>query len=321
MSNLIVRDRLISEDILTILKKVKSEITNGKLSHIEKRGDHILVTCPYHKNGHELHSSCSIYDGDGELPKGTFHCFTCKESGTLSKFIGECFDRDISYGEQWILDNFGDTYIKYNVDLEPIEISRKNQGNKILDSKILSNYTKDYSYLNKRKISNEICEKFEILYDKNSREVIFPLRDERNNLVGLTKRKIDYRKYELPKVVYKPIDLLYYIINNKIKEVYVCESQINALYLWSLGYPAIALLGTGSKYQYDLLNKSGILFYHLCFDGDEAGDKGIVNFKENINKNCIVDVIQLPRGKDINDLDEEEINKLINTKNLREEIN
>ena len=316
MSDLIIKGRLISEDILTILKQVKSELTNGKLKHLEKRGDRVIVTCPYHKDGRESHASCTIYDGDGELPKGTFHCFTCKESGNLSKFIGECFDRDTSYGEQWLLENFGNTYIKSNINLEVFEIDRKKPSNTVIDDKILESYSKDFSYLNKRKITNEICERFEIGYDQKSREVIFPLRDEKGRLVGLTKRKVDYKKFELPKVVYKPVYLLYYIIKNNIRNVYVCESQINALYLWSLGYPAIALLGTGSKYQYNLLNKSGILFYHLCFDGDEAGDKGIKNFKENINKNCIVDVIQLPRGKDINDLDEEEINKLINI-NLR----
>ena len=312
--NLVIRDRLISTDLMTILQKAREESSSGLLSQIVRKGDHIWVTCPYHKNGHERHPSCTIYDGDNEfikVPKGTFYCFTCKESGSIGKLIGECFNESKSWGEQWILDRFGDTYIKSNVDLEPIDFSESSQGNTILDDSLLEGYQVSYDYLNKRKISNEIVDKFEIKYDPKNKQVIFPLRDEKGQLVGLTKRKTEYKKYEIPKVVYKPVYLLYYIIDNNIKEVYVCESQINALYLWSLGYPAIALLGTGSRHQYNLLNKSGILFYHLCFDGDEAGDKGIKNFKKNINKNCITDVIQLPRGKDINDLSAEEINILI----------
>ena len=311
---LVIRDRLISTDLMTILETARRESSSGLFDQIVRKGDHSWVTCPYHKNGHERHASCTIYDGDNEsikVPKGTFYCFTCKESGSIGKLIGECFNESKTWGEQWILDRFGDTYIKSNVELEPIEFDRNIRGNTILDDSLLENYTVSYDYLNKRKISNEIIDKFEIKYDPNKKQVIFPLRDEKGNLVGLTKRNTEYKKYELPKVVYKPIYLLYYIIDNNIKEVYVCESQINALYLWSLGYPAIALLGTGSHYQYDLLNKSGILFYHLCFDGDEAGDKGIKNFLKNINKNSITDVIQLPRGKDINDLNEEEINILI----------
>ena len=310
MNYLTVRNRIIDKPIIEILQEVRNQ--TGKLSTIENKYEYIRVTCPFHKGGAERRASCSVYTGTEDLEQGYFHCFTCHEKGSFSKFIGGCFNESEQFGEQWLLDNFESSYLESSLDLEPIDLTEKVKlKNEILDDKILEGLEGYNEYFKKRKISEEIAEKFELGYNSKTREVIFPLRDEKGNLVGLTKRKTDYKKYELPKLVYKPIYLLYYIINNGIKEVYVCESQINALYLWSLGYPAIALLGTGSKYQYNLLNKSGILFYHLCFDGDEAGDKGIKNFIENINRNSIIDVIQLPRGKDINDLDEGEINILI----------
>lgn len=108
----------------------------------------------------------------------------------------------------------------------------------------------------------------------------------------------------------KPVYLLNHLKKNNISTAYVCESQINCLYLWSLGYPAIALFGTGSQQQYQILNRSGIEHYYLCFDGDQAGDNGIKRFLANIKPSVLVDIYVLPRGKDMNDLSAEEISAL-----------
>ena len=113
---------------------------------------------------------------------------------------------------------------------------------------------------------------------------------------------IDYNKE-------KPVYLLNYIIKKGITEATVCESQINALTCYGFGYPAIALFGTGTDYQYNILKKSGIRFYHLAFDGDNAGRKATKKFIDNI-KNAFIDVIILPEHKDVNDLTQEEFDKL-----------
>ena len=108
----------------------------------------------------------------------------------------------------------------------------------------------------------------------------------------------------------KPVYLLNTINQYNYKEVYVCESQINALTLWSWGYPAVALFGTGSQYQYDILNRCGIRHYILCFDGDEAGDKGIYRFRKNIRKDVFVSQKVIPNNKDVNDLTKEQFDNL-----------
>ena len=59
-----------------------------------------------------------------------------------------------------------------------------------------------------------------------------------------------------------------------------------------------------------IFNKSGIRNYMLCFDGDEAGDKGVARFKRNIRKDVIVNRVLIPIGKDVNDLTKEEFSKL-----------
>ena len=42
------------------------------------------------------------------------------------------------------------------------------------------------------------------------------------------------------------------------------------------------------------------------FDGDSAGDSGAKRFIKNIRKDVFVDVVKLPRGKDVNDLSKEQ---------------
>ena len=98
-----------------------------------------------------------------------------------------------------------------------------------------------------------------------------------------------------------------YIKKHNIKSVAVAESQINALYLWSLGITAVALFGTGTSYQYELLNKSGVLSFTTFFDGDIAGEKGRKRFRKAIRKDAIVVDYILPLGKDVNDLTRDEI--------------
>lgn len=296
------------EDIIAALKK---ELRNNKLKHIKQKGDNIIVSCPSHKNGLENNPSCSIYRGDSpDIEYGTVHCFTCGFSGPLWHFVGECFDEDDEFGKEWLCERFGDTFIQEELMLPLIDLSNKKPTQKYLDESILNCFQNYHPYMTQRKLSNYVIDKFKIKYDTSAKCIVFPVWDSNDNLVMLTRRSVNNKMFIIDKDIEKPVYLLNYIINENIKTVYVCESQINALTLWSYGYPAIALFGTGSKYQYELLNKSSIRNYYLCFDGDEAGDKGIQRFIKNIRSDVFVNIVKVPRGKDINDLSLEEFKNL-----------
>ena len=128
--------------------------------------------------------------------------------------------------------------------------------------------------------------------------------------MGITERSVNTKNFYIPEGLDLPIYLLNYIIRENINEVYVVESQIDALTLWTFGYPAIALFGTGGRKSYDILKRSGIRIYHLCFDGDLAGRHGALRFIRNMSENVMIDVIYLPDGKDVNDLSKEEFDHL-----------
>lgn len=313
MNQLIVDNHIIKQDLQAILCQLGPFVSPGKLRVIKQRvGDNVRVTCPVHKDGQENTPSCDIYIGDSpNVIWGTAHCFACGFKGQLYDFIAECCDKSQSWAKKWLKDNFTETIIEDNnviID-QPIILKSKVNKKQILDDTILDNYQTWHPYLQKRKLSKEVCEQFEVRYDPKSECVVFPVRDVNGNLRFLTRRSVNSKRFIIDKKIEKEVYLLYNIVRSKIKEVYVVESQINALTLWSWGYPAIALLGTGTEYQYDLLNKSEILKYNLCFDGDEAGKKGIKNFMNNV-KNCFISIVTIPDGKDVNDLSKEEFDKL-----------
>ena len=122
----------------------------------------------------------------------------------------------------------------------------------------------------------------------------------------------------IPENVEKPVYLLNFIVGRNLPYVVICESQINSLYAWSLGIPAVALFGTGTELQYELLKKSGVRNFVLAFDGDNAGKNATNRFKENFKNDCIITVLDIPKGEDLNDLDEKYVNFLMDSNGLYE---
>ncbi len=314
--DLIINNKVILTPMMTILKTLQRELTNGKIRDIqEQKGQNIAVTCPSHKDGFERKPSCQVFaDPDDKYTMyGTVHCFSCGYARTLPQFIADCFDElDESFGEEWLL-NRCETAFMSEVDyLPPIIIDNKTEKKQIeyLDESILDKFAYYHDYMWYRKLTPQVVDTFEVGYDPTSQMITFPVRDDKGGLLFITKRSVNTKFFQIPEDVDKPVYLLYYIKQHNIKSVAVCESQINALYLWSLGIPAVALFGTGSYPQYELLNKSGIISFSTFFDGDIAGEKGRQRFKKAIRKDAIVVDFILPDGKDVNDLSFEEIKML-----------
>lgn len=315
--DLVIGNKIITTPMETILFQLQSELSsyNGKLKEIGRRnGQNINVTCPCneHKGGFERHPSCQIFaDPDDDYTEyGTAHCFSCGFAMKLPKFVGYCFDEDESFGEEWLLSRCSTAFISETKYLPEIVIDNnkyKNDTKPSMSEDELKKYAYYHEYMWKRKLSKEVVDRFEVGYDPKQNMLIFPVRDEKGILRFVTGRSVLSHRFMIPSDVDKPVYLLYYMLRNNIKRVGVAESQINALYLNSLGIPCVGLFGTGSYKQLSTLRKSGITTFDLYFDGDVAGDKGAKRFIENIGPDKFVNIHQLPRGKDVNDLTYEEI--------------
>ena len=310
---LVIDNHVIDYDVIEILKEVR-KITYGRyLNHINERGDNAGVTCPFHKNGQESHPSCYVYlrKDNPDIPYGFYRCFTCGSQGTLDYLVAKCFNCPIEEARNWLIDNFSSLLVERDgIDLPEIIISN-GVKREYLNESDLDRYAYIHPYMiQTRKVSEDILLKFKVGWDPELDAITFPVWDEHGGLIGVTRRNVKNKYFNIPQGMGKPVYLLNFIKEENIKEVYVVESQIDALYLWSLGKPAVALFGTGSKSQYEILRKSGIRYYHLAFDGDMAGRHGAKRFIDNMPYNCFIDIVKIPDGKDINDLSPDEIKNL-----------
>jgi len=311
-----IDNKIIDTPIYDIILKLKSELAKkgiNRFNNIKQCGNDIQVTCPIHKNGAEKKPSAGITTVDSDkTPAGTIHCFTCGYIASLPKLVEDCFDihtQNNQWGKDWILDNF-----LYNELLErkSLEITQRKKvtPRQYVSEAELEQYRYYHPYMYKRKLTDEIITKFDVGYDKNTNCITFPTNDEYGNCLFITRRNVDKKFFNYPRDACKPVYGLDKLPKD-CKQVIVCESIINALTCWVYGIPAVALLGLGTSEQYKILQKSGIRKYLLGFDGDDAGDRGAKSFTQNMHNYAKIVKLNVPRGKDINDLSKEEFEKLL----------
>ena len=308
---LILENKIINEPIISILNKLKQDADWDVFDTIEDKNEYVRITCPFHSDGHEKHPSCSVYasEDSADIIYGTYNCLACHSKGQLWQLVAHVLGITDEQAKKWLLQNFGDTIIEFRDFIKPLDLNipKVTQTIKTLDESILDNYNMYHPYMSERKLTFEVIRKFKIGYDKDTQCLTFPVWDEKNNLVMITKRSVNSKQFYIPTGIDKPVYLLNFITGDT---VYITESQIDALTLQGYGYPGVALFGTGSKKQYEILKKSGLRKFILCFDGDEAGRKGALRFIQNMPKDVFIAFKQLPNGKDVNDLTKEEFDNL-----------
>lgn len=295
----------------TILEQVRRETHNKYFSMIFDKGDNLLVTCPYHKDGQERHPSCSIFnkDDDPETRKGMLYCFACGQSASIESVIAHCFDEEdnIKFGEEWLLDRFGDVIYEEEEYLPEIEL--KPEAPMFLPESTLDEYSYFHQYMFQRKLSEDVIRKFRVGYNFSTDSIVFPLRDIKGRLVGTSERSVTGKRFDI-KLAYNhpnPVFLLYAVVKEHPTATIVCEAQIDALTAWSYGYAAVAMIGTGSSLQYEILNSCPVRNYVLMFDNDKAGRQAVEKFKRNIRDDVFITEAIVPDPfKDINDTSKEQ---------------
>lgn len=310
--DLFINSKAFLTPIQQVLDDLQKSVSNGLLRDVgRENNNNIPITCIVHKGGRESRPSCNVYCSrtNPNVEYGKVHCFTCGYTASLPKFVGDCFGKSEEFGKSWLCDNYGLSQYESADYLMPIELGA-DTPNKTIDESVLAKYHYYHPYMWERGLSKEVVDKFSVGYDDENKAITFPVWDDKGKLVMVTSRSVLDKRFHIDKDADKPVYLLNHIIKNNIQTVYVTESQINALTLWSWGYPAIALFGTGSAKQYDILNRCGVRQYILCFDGDTAGDKGRERFMGNIRNDVLVSYKSIPRGKDVNDLSKEVFDKL-----------
>lgn len=316
-------------DLQTILEKLKSDLAMNNInlfSKMKDSGKDIMVTCPYHNNGQERRPSAGIRKTDG-----LFHCFACNETHSLAEVISHCFSKDDmgTYGWQWLLNNFSAVSVEDRDEIK-LDLSRTvtKPTTKFVSEEELDKYRYIHPYMYKRGLTDEVIEAFDIGYDDNTKSITFPVRDIHGNCLFVARRRVDYKYFNYPAGVEKPLYGLFELyqcdypdgyedydgewheISHFPSEVIICESMLDALSFWTVGKYAVALNGLGNELQFKQLRELPCRKLILCTDSDDSGMKARDRIRKNVSNKLITEYI-LPDGrKDANECTQEELKNL-----------
>lgn len=311
-------------DCLDILQELKSQLElNGihRFAQFKVGTKNIQFNCPIHSDGQERKPSCGISIVNQEnTPSGTVHCFACGYTATLEEMISHCFgyNDNGAFGKEWLIKNFLTVSIQDRKDIV-LDLGRenKNKTEVYITEKELDSYRYYHPYMYKRKLTNEVIEKFDVGFDnhfvlngKVLRCITFPVRDKDGNTLFIARRSVDTKLFHYPEGVDKPVYGIYELPTD-IEEIIICESVFNALTCYVYGKPAVALLGLGTERQYKQLRQLHCRKFITALDPDSAGQRATKKLKKALGKNKLVTSYVIPKDKDINDLTKEEFESLL----------
>ena len=315
-----LQDTIIQTDTQSVLDMLKFDLAQhgvNRFHQFRRNGDNVQTSCPFHKNGQERKPSFGV---NGEIDR--CHCFSCSWSGTIEEMISELYgyQDEGKFGKRWLVKRFNTVEIETRPNILENFGGRKNVRNSIRCDNItngtisnfiteeeLDKYRYIHPYMSERGLTDEIIERFDIGYDRERKEITFPVRDIEGRCVFVAGRSVERKFFHLPKGMDKPIYQGYRFVTGKYRTAYITESFLNCLTCWKYDKPAMAMIGTGNRKQYEILNKLPVREYILAFDPDDAGRKATERFRKNVHGKIIKELVY-PDNRDINDLQEEFLN-------------
>lgn len=135
-----------------------------------------------------------------------------------------------------------------------------------------------HSYLENRGIPFNVQRAFDVGYDPKTESVVIPWHNRTGEIVTWKHRKVNSKDFWYAKggqAVRNHLYGIHWVVRRGFTEVWIVESEIDALTLWSQGKPAVAIgttvLNTAKR---DVLLRAGIESVIIATDNDEGGRKG-----------------------------------------------
>lgn len=265
-----------------------------------------MIFCPYHNN---------YRTPAGEVSKehGTFFCFSCHESRSLTELVMHTTAKSYfeaarfieAAGKEVDIVNSIDKALNDKPDYEPFdELTIKRLNRQALDS------PRAIRYYEGRRITKESITKFSLGYSENQDMVTIPIQTPDGSMfVGFVARSVEGKDFKntpnLPKS-----KTLFNLHRAKLNDtVYVVESSFDAIRLDQCGIPAVATLGAlVTKRQLELLTKhfNSVI---VIPDNDDAGQDMAKRIIDKMGSRATA--IGIPsRFKDIGDMTDSDIQEL-----------
>lgn len=322
-----LQDTIIQSDTQSVLDMLKFDLAQHGVDrfHIfRNNGENIQTNCPFHKGGQERKPSFGV---NGEIDK--CHCFSCGWAGTIEEMISELYgyQDEGKFGKRWLIKRFNTVEIETRPNImegfngrDNITIRNNNdihrfkqhiQSNKSseqysgeITEEELDKYRYIHPYMYERKMDDRVIEIFDVGYDKETECITFPIRDKNGNCLFIARRSVNTKFFSYPQGVEKPLYGLYelYQLDEFPKEIYICESMIDAITIWThCDKYAVALNGLGNDLQFSQLNNMPNRTFILATDNDSAGIKARIRLKKYITNKIIKEIILPSNRKDINE--------------------
>lgn len=311
-----------------VMRDIKLQLYGtGLLKEMNSTGSDLMVTCPFHKGGKENKPSCGVLLKekvlkDKKYEAGTVHCYTCGYTADLPQFVADVLGLENSLaGYKWLVGRYN-----YSAaEREPLDLNLyRGQAQKVsyMDEEVVERYNRELlssseacEYLHKRRLAGWILEAYKLGYDPADKTVLFPVRDMDGRVVFYKGRSLAGKHFYNAKDIDKSslVFGLWELCNGRFSqgvatpesEIWITESEIDALSLITYGLYAVAIMGSHiSEAQCRELERAPFRRYVLATDNDEAGRKGAAQIKRML----------IPKGfrftnlrwgtdlKDINDL-------------------
>ena len=272
-------------------------IENLGLEIYKQSGYELICRCPFHD---DKHPSLSI-----NLKTGKYQCFSGCIAGhsiqnLVQKITGE--DSPIPDGLDWLTmfkEKLSHTEVQKRLPYIPIlPLAIKNEGEK---------------YLATRKFTQDTIKKWNLMYWKSINAIVIPTED-----VGYTIRYIDAdnNKEKYKYVCGTKITNCLFGFNNldfrNSNYIILVEGAFDTIWMHQIGFTnTLGILHSNiSKTQHNLLKQMTNCVY-LMLDGDEEGQKAAAKLSKILRQDFIVKICQLPKNKDPNDCNKEDIEKAI----------
>ena len=172
-----------------------------------------------------------------------------------------------------------------------------------------------HPYLARRGVTPEVQRLFCIGYDKEHEAIAMPWFNMDKKVINVKYRSIRYKQFFYEQDGQLTRNYVYGLPQCKslgYKDVAIVESEIDCMYLWSNGIPAVAMGHAGiNKNQIQLLLNAGIETVTFASDNDEAGERFRVEMGKKLPKLFTCYELEIPyMYKDVNDIPQRELKQL-----------
>ena len=291
----------IAASVEQILRDLRLELSSeGLLRDQINTGSDVMVTCPFHKGGHERKPSCGVslkekITSEKTYEAGTVHCYTCGYVGDLPTFISDLFGLgNPMEGFRWLVGRYsysssGREELSFDFyrgeDEKPVgmDISQVEEYHKAL----MSN-ERAKAYLRGREIIPDVMEIFKLGYSRKDDAVLFPIYSREGEVLFYKSRSLKGKHFFNAKDTDKTAAVygLFQCLKEEIPadtEIWITESEIDALSLISRGVMAWALMGSDlSDRQAKEILKTPYRRFVIATDNDQAGRKGARQIKDKL---------------------------------------